>query len=843
MKPFHSIAIPHRDILDGKLTMNVFAADLYEVSKNSGPDEYKDADTFFKKTYLTQGLQSLLRIVENRLKGEGGEPIIQLKTPFGGGKTHSLISMYHKADEWKAKKAVIVGTSLKSKDTLWGIIEKQLTGKVELCEGFSTPGRETLKEMLEPHQPFIILMDEVLEYATKAATVDVGKSNLAAQTIAFMQELTETVATIEKAALVVTLPSSVPEHYDDNAESLFVKLEKVAGRMERIYTPVDEDEITKILRQRLFSSVNETEAKKIVEAYVDHADKESILPTSIQPSEYRDLFLSSYPFTPEVVEVLYTRWGSFPSFQRTRGVLRLLSLVIYSLKSSDKPFISLADFNLAEQETRQELIKHIGTEYNGIIAADITDRLAGAKKVNARLGKAYQGMALGEKSATAIFLYSFSGGMVKGATLTELKRAASLIDTPSSIIGETVSHLEKELFYLQSIDHKYFFSNQPNLNRILVTYMENIKDEELAEEEEELLKLNIKMGAFNTYLWANDSSIIRDDEELKLVILKQKDEQKIAEMITTKGKSPRVFRNRLFFLFPSEHDKSMFIALLKRKIAYEKIKADKNLNLSDEQKRIINKEYEKAQSNAYEALRKYYRLVGIPAKDGYQELDLGVPTYGETKSLTQEIYDKLRAESAILERIAPLVLKSRYLEKHKHVSTSQIFQAMNKTPGEIRINSKSVLEDAIVLGVQQGMFGLGEIKEDEVKCHYFKKYPSIAFTENEVLIVSEICEEQMRKTNEAEEGQHPSDDSGTTTPAGDTVNEPITQPQPQAELFDHLEFDVTLPKGKVSSLMGMMNYIQSKFETLEVKVNAKDGKMTKQEYQDKIEEALRQIRE
>ncbi|MCZ7603144.1 MAG: DUF499 domain-containing protein [Melioribacteraceae bacterium] len=843
MKPFHSIAVPHRDILEGKLTMNVFAADLYEVSKNSGPDEYKDADTFFKKTYLTQGLKSLLQIVERRLKGEGGEPIIQLKTPFGGGKTHSLISMYHKADEWKANKAVIVGTSLKPKDTLWGIIEKQLTGKVELCEGFSAPGRETLKELLEAHQPFIILMDEVLEYATKAATVDVGRSNLAAQTIAFMQELTETVATIEKAALVVTLPSSVPEHYDDNAESLFVKLEKVAGRMERIYTPVDEDEITKILRRRLFSSVNEAEAKKIVEAYVDHADKESILPTSIQPSEYRDLFLASYPFTPEVVEVLYTRWGSFPSFQRTRGVLRLLSLVIYSLKSSDKSFISLADFNLAEQETRQELIKHIGTEYNGIIAADITDKLAGAKKVNARLGKAYQGMSLGEKSATAIFLYSFSGGTVKGATLTELKRAASLIDTPSSIIGETVSHLEKELFYLQSIDHKYFFSNQPNLNRILVTYMENIKDEELAEEEEELLKLNIKMGAFNTYLWASDSSIIRDDEELKLVILKQKDEQKIAEMITTKGKSPRVFRNRLFFLFPSEHDKSTFTALLKRKIAYEKIKADKNLNLSDEQKRVINKEYEKAQSNAYEALRKYYRLVGIPAKDGYQELDLGVPTYGETKSLTQEIYDKLRAESAILERIAPLVLKSRYLEKNKHVSTAQIFQAMNKTPGEIRINSKTVLEDAIVLGVQQGMFGLGEIIEDEVKCHYFKKYPSIAFTENEVLIVSEICEEQMRKPEGTEEVQQPSDGSGATSPAVDTVNEPRTQPQPQAELFDEIEFDVTLPKGKVSSLMGMMNYIQSKFETLEVKVNAKDGKMTKQEYQDKIEEALRQIRE
>ncbi len=93
MKVFHTIAIPHRDILEGRLTMDVFAADLWEVSQNRGPDEYRDSDTFFKKTYLTEGLRNLLSVVEKRLQGKGGDPVIQIQTPFGGGKTHALIAM------------------------------------------------------------------------------------------------------------------------------------------------------------------------------------------------------------------------------------------------------------------------------------------------------------------------------------------------------------------------------------------------------------------------------------------------------------------------------------------------------------------------------------------------------------------------------------------------------------------------------------------------------------------------------------------------------------------------------------------------------------------------------
>jgi hypothetical protein len=103
MKAFHTVAIPHRDILEGRLTMDVFAADLWEVCRQRGPDEYRDSATYFQKTYLTQGLENLLGVVKKRLSGDGGDPVIQIQTPFGGGKTHSLIALYHKAVEWNTK--------------------------------------------------------------------------------------------------------------------------------------------------------------------------------------------------------------------------------------------------------------------------------------------------------------------------------------------------------------------------------------------------------------------------------------------------------------------------------------------------------------------------------------------------------------------------------------------------------------------------------------------------------------------------------------------------------------------------------------------------------------------
>lgn len=781
------------------LPLDVFAADLWEVTENRAPDEYKDSDIFFNKTYLTEGLKNLLSIVEKRLKGSGGDPVIQIQTPFGGGKTHSLIAMYHKTAEWQVNRFVAVGTALSTDKTLWDLMEKQLEGRVKNFKGKVAPGREAIREILHKNQPVLILMDEVLEYITKAAGVKVEESTLAAQTIAFMQELTETVATLEKVCLVITLPASIIEHYD---ERLFQQLQKVSGRVEKIYTPVQEQEITKIIRKRLFQDIDETSIKKEISKFINYAEKENILPAGVQASEYRDRFIESYPFMPEVIDILYHRWGSFPTFQRTRGVLRLLSLVIHSTKNLNNPYISLADFDLYLSDIRQELLKHIGSEYNSVIASDITDYEAGAKKIDFSLGNAYQGLRLGTRSVTTIFLYSFSGGYERGATLGEIKRSATTVNNPASIVSEATEQLKNKLFYLQSFGEKYFFSNQPNLNRILLTKMENVKEQEIDDMEHRLLRQSVKGDKFKIYIWEEKAGNIQDSEDLKLIVLKKESKNLMKDILQNKGHTPRVYRNTLFFLYPLDSERSGFINTIRKKAAYEAIDQDKNQKLSDDQRKDVKNKLKDLETDIKEAARKLYRMIGIPVKDGFKEDDLGIQTYGVNKKLDEEVYEKLHSGREIIEKIAPLVIKERFFTGKDYVYTELIYQSSLKTPGETRFINRTVLEKGIGEGVKQGLFGLGELQDGKTVCRYFKEYPTVSFESGEVIIREELCK--------------PPDDAGeiiieepdvvmcympVIKAWGEEKTEPYTVNVNAPASLDEINLKFQIPKGKVSNII------------------------------------------
>ena len=851
MMPFHAIAVAHPDILEGRLTLNVFAADLWEVFRGTAPDEYRDPTQFSQKTHETAGLKHLLSIIEGRLKGQSGDPVIQLQTPFGGGKTHALIAMYHKASEWKAQKAVIVGTPMGADDTLWGVLEKQLTGKIERFDGLTSPGRDAIYELLSEKQPVLILMDEVLEYVTKAAGVRVADSTLAAQTAAFMQELTEAAGILEKVALVITLPSGTMEHYDEQAQRLFEQFSHVSGRVERIYTPVQEHEISEVIRRRLFSSIDADAAGKTIQDFMDYAVSESMLPPGMEPSEYRRRFETAYPFLPEVIDVLYQRWGSFPNFQRTRGVLRLLSLVLYSLREKTLPYITLADFDLSVQEIRQELLKHTGPEYDSIIASDITSDVAGAKQVDVGLGDAHKGFRFGSRSATTVFLYSFSGKPnpeKKGADLREIKRNATTTGNPSSVVVEANEQLRSKLFYLQHDGERTYFANQPNLNRMLQTRMENIIDSKVGELEETVLKGNLSGKRLNTYIWQKDSSGIRDDTELKLVILKTRDDVLMKNTLEMKGSTPRVNRNTVFFLVPLERERSGFYNQLRKVIAYRTIESDKTLVLTNEQAKEVRAERKKAEDGVGDMLRRYYRTLFIPTREGLKEGDLGVPTYGDTKKLNEVVFDKLKSDGEILESIHSLVIKERYLKTNESVSTEQLHQSSAKTPGEARIIGRDAWESGIREGVIQGLFGLGELENGEPVCRYFKENPpSITLVGSEVIIREDICSTQK----EAEEGKKEKSD-GVTYPQGGTPAPDIveggdddesdgdsSQPESSGRKEIHLQF--TVPRGKVAGLMGVMNLLQANFNNLQIDLRAIDGEMSEQDYEDKIKEAFAQL--
>jgi hypothetical protein len=329
--------------------------------------------------------------------------------------------------------------------------------------------------------------------------------------------------------------------------------------------------------------------------------------------------------------------------------------------------------------------------------------------------------------------------------------------------------------------------------------MENIKNEEVSEYELNLLRQNFKGDKFKVFFWEVNPNNIVDSEDLKLVVLKKEDSQLIENIIKNKGANPRVNQNTLFFLFPLESERIGFTNAIKKKIAFSQIEHDRMLNLTEDQRQDIKKEQKKIDEDLKQAVRRLYRTVAIPDKSGVKTNDLGIPTYGEQKSIDHEVYDKLRSDGEILEKIVPLVIKEKYLTGKEYIYTKQLYEASLRTPGEARFANRTVLEQGIVEGIVRGIFGVGELENNQPICRYFKDQPSIAFSPNEVLISEHICREQRTKYSEAE-GKESVSVVSEPTPVVVKTTITDTATFTEQELRNSLSCRFIIPKGKVSSI-------------------------------------------
>ncbi|MFA4647180.1 DUF499 domain-containing protein [Pyrococcus kukulkanii] len=873
LKPFYQIAIPHDDIREGRFTLDTFAADLWSVYQNKGPEEYRNPKLFWERTYITKGLSQLLEIAKRRLLEGVGDAIIQLQTPFGGGKTHSLIALYHKAREWNVKVVVLDGTAFDAKeDILWEELERQLTGKVELLKGMTSPGKKKLSKILEENAPVLILIDELLEYMVKAAGVGtgavdikVGETTLADQTLAFIHELTEVVKTTDRVLLVMTLPSSILEHYSEKAEEYFQKLQKIAGRSHKVFTPVQEEEVYDVIRTRLFKRIDEAEMEAVAKEIVDYLEKENLIPEGLNAYQYRQKFLRSYPFQPEVIDVLYQRWGSLPKFQRTRGVLRLLSIVVRSLLGKDVPFIRLSDFDLSFKMLRDELIDIVGeSRYYSVLDADILSPNSGAKKVDRMLGESYEHYRIGTRAATAIFMYSFSGGEVNGATTKEIKLSCADLRYSSSIVGDAILYLKDNLLYLHYRNGRYFFSLEPNLNKLVVDEMNNIGDEEIREVEYELLKGQLKGRYFKkVYLWPSKPSDVPDnDPSLKLVVLREYDKDKVLQILQSYGEGERVHKNTLIFLVPRETERATFNRFIRRYLAWKVIedKAKKGiLNLTPEQREDVKENLKRARDDILQKISELYRLVLLPKSGGYEELDLGMKPVGVKKTIEELIYEKLKEEGKLVEKMAPVVIEMKYLDGKKYIPTKALYESFLKTPGMPLLKSESVLIDAIRQGVSEGRFGLGYLIGEEVTCEYLGEKPTVTLDEKEVIVNRKYCEElRARAKAEAEaeaEAQAITQEEATAESIAGAPREewkPSAVRDKQAVLVPpetkgreevvgsqvksiHLHLTLGPGIGGLRDILRALNLLKNKFERVTIEIRAEKGSLSQTEYENLLE--------
>ena len=748
LSPFETIAKPHSDILKGRFTADTYAARLGQVVQNEGPLDYRNTQRFFERTHITDGLKTLLSGIEGRLKGrnrQNQDPIIQLQTPFGGGKTHTLIALYHKAKAWNAIPVVMVGSAIDpgNGDTFWGSIEQEITGDSQHFTTQVAPGSDRLSNLFtQTQKPVLILMDEVLNYLQRAAGVTVQQSTLADQTIAFMLSLTEAIAANKHATFVATLQESEIEPIVEK----FPLFTDLLTRMKRVVTPVEDTEIASIIRKRLFEDINTNEARQIAKDFAKYAKQESILPPGTQESEYREQFTESYPFQPEVIDVLYKRWGSFPDFQRTRGVLRFLSRVVHQASGKNRPYITLADFDLTHSDIRNEFLQHTGQEYGGIIAKDITDQNAGAKIADKTLGGTYQHLALGTRTATAIFLYSFTGGMERGATLDEIKRSTTVLEHPAAIIDTAKNRLTEHLFFLRTENGKTYFDTQPNLNRIVQTRMENVDPEVVKARVAAQLRASFKAGReerLKIYPLPKDGMAVPDDENLKLMVLDRRDDAFCQDLIENRSETRRIYRNTLFFIFPASGKATELEAETRKVIAYEEIKKDTSLNLSKEQKREVDDALKQSKSSLEGALRRDYRTVLIPQKDGFTEEDLGLPVVGMTPPFDEMVYDLLHVKNAIATNLGPRNIDIAYLQDNATVSTVQLLNTSLRTPGEKRVQRHTWIE-GIRRGIETGIFGIGEKISDKLIPRAFSTgLPEVTLTDTEVIIQPSLIRETI----------------------------------------------------------------------------------------------------
>ena len=384
-KPWHEIVQLRDDLKTGELSLAVFAADLYDVIMQKGQRPvYEHPAEFFALTYPTYNLRELVKDVSLRLAGKSDKAYRKLSVNYGGGKTHTLITLRHLVHDpatlpdlpavkefeasigSKAPKARVAalcfdkidlekGVETPSPDGTirmlkhpWSILAFQLAGADGLklihadgkdAERDTPPAEPLVVELLsKPQQDdlsTLVLLDEVLMYIR--AQVEAA-SDSRGRLISFFQYLTQAVVKVDRCAMVASLLASDPRKHDAFGNELLRDVSEVFSRqMEEDASPVSKEDVAEVLRRRFFKpeSISDpgtfrphvTSVVSSIAALDEQTQKER--------GSAEDRYLSSYPFHPDLSDVFYTRWTQLDGFQRTRGILRTFAIALRDAEKWD----------------------------------------------------------------------------------------------------------------------------------------------------------------------------------------------------------------------------------------------------------------------------------------------------------------------------------------------------------------------------------------------------------------------------------------------------------------------------------------------------------------------------
>ena len=577
LKPWREVATPHPDVANGRYQQAEFAADLWQVHLGEGADEYRDPREFFRRTFLTASLKGLLGTGLRRLAGRGGDPVVQLQTNFGGGKTHSMLALYHLfagtppgellgveevlaaagvSSVAAAKRVVLVGNKIspgnpaKKPDgtevrTLWGELAWQLGGadafeRIRADDENATNPGDALRELLQAHGPCLVLIDEWVSYARQLHDdSDLPAGGFETQ-FTFAQTLTEAVKATQNCLLVVSLPASDASGRgaaDDSevggirGREALERLRNVVARVESSWRPASAEEGFEIVRRRLFEPFHGPDAFKqrdvSARAFTDlYRAQRGEFPAECQRPEYERRIQAAYPIHPEIFDRLYSDWSALAKFQRTRGVLRLMAAVIHSLwESGDRnPLILPSTIPIDDSRVQNELTRYLPDNWTPVIETDVD----GANSLPLRLDAEVPN--LGKLSATrrvarTVYLGSAptTAAAHRGIDDARVKLGCVAPGETPAPFGDALRRLAGTATYLYQDGARVWYDTQPTVTKLAEDRAAQLRRDphKAAQELERRLRASLRAsGDFAAiHVLPQSSADVPDDWDARLVVL------------------------------------------------------------------------------------------------------------------------------------------------------------------------------------------------------------------------------------------------------------------------------------------------------------------------------------
>ena len=611
--PWREVVEPHQDVATGEFQQAEFAADLAKVHNGSAPAEYREAREFFARTYLTEGLSNLLIGAAKRLSGTGGDPVVELQTNFGGGKTHSMLALYHMVGDTpvedlpgldqllsrngltvsrEIRRAVLVGTSRGPQDvispegerkihTTWGELAWQLGG-TEAFEMISendargiAPGSNLLEAIFKKCAPCLILIDEWVAYLRQVYKVDGLPSGSFDANLSFVQALTEAVKASPGTLLVASLPASQIEVGGEGGQEALARLKQTFSRVESSWRPASQEESYEIVRRRLFKEIpgdkfqhRDNTLKQFAKLYRENTND---FPQGCADEDYRRKLEKAYPIHPELFDQLYTSWGSLEKFQRTRGVLRLMAQVIHELWMGNDPSVMIMPGSVAVSTARvePELLHYLDTSWQSIIAGDVDGVTSMPYKIDLSAPNLNRYSAT-RRVARAVFMGTAPthGQENKGLDDKQINLGVVQPGERPAIFGDALRRLTNQARFMHSDLGRYWYSMSASLNRLAADRAGQFEEALVLMEIDKVLVGYInglgERGHFDAVQVAPGGSSDVPDEPggVRAVVLGvahphtgRDGSEALTEardILMQRGSTPRVYRNMLVFL-AAEH--------------------------------------------------------------------------------------------------------------------------------------------------------------------------------------------------------------------------------------------------------------------------------------------------